>query len=290
MNTIKLYSNLDKSSRPFVAGVLANLAIAILKFGIASLGGSRLVLMDALFSFMAAAAFLIPWQAQVIEQKPHNEKYPYGLGKVLFISMVVGGFLGLVISIHMLFYSLVIMVGLQVHGLYSLAIMVTLISIITNEVLFRYLKEKNKSYSNTMLAISGRYNRIGAWISSFVMLFLILSYLGGAYLERIGVAIISIVVFFVALRMVFVGFAGIMDKVPSKRIMERIKACAQKVSQVKEIVNVKARHVGTLLHIDMWITVDDDLSMSEADKIVRHVKVQLMEKIPFAREVNIIIT
>ena len=99
MNTIKLYSNLDKSSRPFVAGVLANLAIAVLKFGIASLGGSRLVLMDGLFSFMAAAAFLIPWQAQVIEKKPHDEKYPYGLGKALFISMSVVGFIGLVISL-----------------------------------------------------------------------------------------------------------------------------------------------------------------------------------------------
>jgi len=290
MNTIKLYTNLDKSIRLFVAGVLCNLTIAILKFGIAMLGGSRLVLMDGLFSFMAAAAFLIPWQAQVIEKKPHDEKYPYGLGKVLFISMTIVGFLGLIISIHMLYYSLAVMVGLQVRGLYTLAIMVTLISIITNEVLFRYLKEKNKSCPNTMLAISGRYNRIGAWISSFVLLFLILSYLGGAYLERIGVAIISFVVFFVALRMVFVGFAGIMDKVPSKRIMEQIKACAQKVSQVKEIANVKARHVGTLLHIDMWITVDDDLSMSEADRIARHVKVQLMEKIPFAREVNVIIT
>ena len=290
MNTIKSYLNLDKSIRPFVAGVLCNLAIAILKFGVASLGGSRLVLMDGLFSFMAASAFLIPWQAQIIEQKPHNEKYPSGLGKVLFISMVVVGFLGLVISIHMLCYSLIVMVGLKVHGLYTLAIMVTLISIITNEVLFRYLKEKSKSRPNTMLTMSGRYNRIGAWISSLVLLFLILSYLGGAYLERVGVAIISVVVFFVALRMVFVGFAGIMDKVPSKKIMERIKTCAQKVSHVKEIVNVKARYVGTLLHIDMWINVDDDLSMSEADKIARHIKVRLMEKVPFAREVNVIIT
>ena len=290
MDTIKLYSNLDKSIRPFVVGVLANLGIAVLKFAIASMGGSRLVLVDGLFSFMAAAAFLIPWQAQVIEQKPHDEKYPYGLGKVMFISMVVVGFLGLVISIHMLFYSVVVMGGLQMRGLYTLAIMVTIISIITNEVLFRYLNEKSRGSSNTMLAVAARYNRIGAWISSFVLLLLVLALLGATYLERVGVAIISIVVFFVALRMVFIGFAGIMDKVPSQKIMERIKACAQKVRQVKEIVNVKARHVGTLLHIDMWITVDDDLSMSEADKIARHVKVQLMEKIHSAREVNIIIT
>jgi divalent metal cation (Fe/Co/Zn/Cd) transporter len=94
----------------------------------------------------------------------------------------------------------------------------------------------------------------------------------------------------VALRVVFAGLAGIMDKVPSKRIMERIKGCSQKINQVKEIVNVKARYVGTLLHIDMWITVDDDLDMNQADRIARDVKAQLMEKIPFAREVNVIIT
>jgi len=175
------------------------------------------------------------------------------------------------------------------YGLYTLAIMVTLISIITNEVLFRYLKEKSKNFSNTMLVLSARYNRIGAWISSFVLLLLILAYLGATYLERIGVAIISIVVFFVGLRLVFVGFAGIMDKVPSQKIMERIRACVQKVNEVKDIVNIKARYVGTLLHIDMWITVDDDLDMNQADRIARHVKVQLMEKIPFAREVNVII-
>ncbi|MFC1675494.1 cation diffusion facilitator family transporter [Planctomycetota bacterium] len=290
MNTIKLYSNLDKSIRPFVVGLLANLAIALLKFGIASLGGSKLVLMDGLFSFMAAAVFLIPWQAQVIEQKPHDEKYPYGLGKVLFISMVVVGFLGLVISAHMLFYSLVVMTGLQMRGLYTLAIMVTIISIITNEVLYRYFKEKSQSSSNTMLVLAGRYNRIGAWISSFVLLFLVLAFLGATYLERAGVAIVSIVVFFVGLRMIFVGFSGIMDKVPSAKILNRIRTCAQKISEVKDIVNIKARHVGTLLHIDMWISIDETVSIAQADRVARNVKLQLMEKIPSAKEVNIIIT
>jgi len=104
------------------------------------------------------------------------------------------------------------------------------------------------------------------------------------------VAIISIVVFFVGLRLVFVGFAGIMDKVPSQKIMERIKICAQKVSDVTDIVKIKARYVGTLLHIDMWIIVDDNISIDQADKIARQVKIQLMEKIPFAREVNVVIS
>ena len=290
MNLSKTYSNLHQSSHTFLAGFLGNLVIAVLKILTALVGGSSLVLMDGLFSFMAAAVFLIPWQAQVLENKKADTRYPYGLGKVLFISMTMVGFLGLVISIHMLYYSLVLMAGLHMQGLYTPVIMVTFISIITNEVLFRYLNEKSNNFPNKMLVMSARYNRIGVWVSSFVLIFLILALLGAGYLERLGVAAISIVVFFFGLRLVLVSFAGIMDKVPSQKIMEHIKACAQKVSEVKEIVNVKARYVGTLLHVDMWISVDNGLSMEQADRIARHVKIRLMEKIPFTREVNIIIT
>jgi len=289
MNISKTYSNADEAVRLVLTGLLGNLALAILKIGFVLLGGNKLVLMDGLFSLMAVSAFLIPWQAQVLEKRSGDARYPYGLGKILFISMAVVGLLGLVIASHMLYYSLMAMAGLKMGGFYTLAVMVTLISIITNEVLYRYLREKNKKSSNGMLAMSGRYNRYGAWISTFVLLLLILAGLGAGYLIRIGIAIISIAVLFVGLRMVFLGFAGIMDKVPSPKILERIRACAQKVSEVKDIINIKARYVGTLLHIDMWISVGNDLSMEQADKIARHVKAQLMEKIPFAREVNIII-
>jgi len=289
MHTSKIYSNADESIRPILAGLLGNLALAVLKLGFVLLGGSKLVLMDGLFSLMAVSAFLIPWQAQVLEKRSSDARYPYGIGKILFISMAVVGLLGLAIAAHMLYYSLMVMAGLKMGGFYTLAIMVTLISIITNAVLYRYLREKSKKSTNGMLAMSGRYNRYGSWISTFVLLLLILAGLGAGYLIRIGIAIISIAVFFVGLRMVFLGFAGIMDKVPSPKILERIRACAQKINEVRDIANIKARYVGTLLHIDMWISVDNNLSMEQADRIARHVKVQLMERIPFAREVNIII-
>ena len=289
VNISKRYLDVDESIAAVLAGLLGNMALAVLKLGFVLQGGSKLVLMDGLFSLMAAAAFLIPWQAQVLEKRSGDARYPYGLGKILFISMAVVGLLGLVIATHMLYYSLMVMAGLKMGGSYTLAVMVTLISIITNEVLYRYLRGKKKKSSNGMLAMSGRYNRYGTWISTFVLLLLILAGLGAGYLIRAGIAVVSVVVLFVGLRMVSLAFAGIMDKVPSPKILERIRAYAQKVSEVKDIVNIKARYIGTLLHIDMWISVDNDLSMEQADRIARHVKVQLMEKIPGAREVNIII-
>ena len=245
--------------------------------------------MDGLFSLMSAAAFLLPWHAQVLEKKTANVRYPYGLGKVLFISITVVGLLGLIIGVHMLCYSLIVMTRLRVYGSYAGAVMVTIISIVANEAIYRYLMEESKNLSNAIVALSARYNRIDVWISCFVLFLLILVGLGAAYLERAGVAVISIIVLFVGLRMVFIGFAGIMDKVPPRKILDRIRSCAGKVKDVMDIVNIKARYVGTLLHIDMSIAIDEDLSMERADQIARNVKTQLMGEMPFINEVNVII-
>jgi len=284
-----MYRNRNQPVHPFLVGVLGNLGLAVLKMGFGLFGGSRLVLMDGLFSFMSAAAFLLPWQAQVLEKKTTDMRYPYGLGKVLFISTTVVGLLGMVIGVHMLYYNLIVMTGLRMYGSYVGAVMVTIISIVANEAIYRYLMEESKKLSNTIIATSARYNRIDVWISCFILFLLFLIGLGAGYLERAGVAVISIIVLLVGLRMVFIGFAGIMDKVPPRKVLDRIRSCARKVKDVKDIVNIKARYVGTLLHIDMSIAIDEDLSMEHADQIARNVKTQLMGKMPSVREVNVII-
>ena len=289
MTDSNIYPNQGQSIHPFLAGVLGNLALAVLKLSFALFGGSRLVFMDGLFSLMSAATFLLPWQAQILEKKAADVRYPYGLGKILFISVTVVGFLGLVIAIHMFYYSLKIMAGLRMYGFYTGMVSVTIISIVANEALYRYLMDQSKKFSKHLYALSARYNRIDVWISSFVLFLLILAGTTAAYLEKAGVVIISVVVFFVGLKMVFIGFGGIMDKVPPQKVLDRIRSCAYKEKAVKDVLNIKARYVGTLLHIDMSIAVDENIPMKNAHAIAQNVKRQLIEEIVAASDVNVII-
>lgn len=289
MTDSNIYPNQGQAIHPFLAGVLGNLALAVLKLGFGLFGGSKLVLMDGLFSLMSAATFLLPWQAQVLEKKATDVRYPYGLGKILFISVAVVGFLGLIIAIHMFYYSLKVMTGLRMYGFYTGMVSVTIISIVANEALYRYLMDQSKNLSKHLYALSARYNRIDVWISSFVLFLLILAGFGAAHLEKAGVAIISVAVFFVGLKMVFIGFGGLMDKVPPQKVLDRIRSCAYKVKEVKDVVNIKARYVGTLLHIDMSIAVDENIPMKDAHGIAQNVKRRLIEEIVAASDVNVII-
>jgi len=277
------------ASYPFLAGVLGNLALAVLKLSYGLFGYSRLVVLDGLFSLMAATMFLLAWQAAVLEEQRPDERYPYGLGKLLFLSMAVVGALGLVVGIHTLFYSVWVWGRLDMHRSHVGAIMVTIISVVANAVLYRYVVDKNGGPASGIRALPVRYNRIDVWISACVLLLLILASLGATFVERLGVAVIALVVLIAGIRLVYAAFAGIMDKTPPPRVLDRIRSYARNIDEVKGVLDVKARYLGTRLHVYIWIAVDESISMGEADGIARRVEVWLMERIPSAREVNVVI-
>lgn len=276
--------------RPFLVGLLGNLVLGVFKLGFGLFAYNRLVLMDGLFSLVAAAASLLPWQAELLEKRLPDDRHPYGLGKILFLSMAGVGTLGLIVGVHMFVYSLTIVGWLRAHPSRIMALMVTAISILANEVLYRYLMDKGRNYANGMIATAARYNRVGVWISCFVLILLILPLLGVTAVETPGVAIISLIVFIVGLKMVYNGFAGIMDKAPPKNVMEAIRACADRISDVKDVVSINARYVGTLLYVDMSVAVDESIDMKRAHAIAQDVKMRLIRRIPSAKEVNVIIT
>jgi len=284
-----LYPSEQRFRYPFLTGMAGNLALAAVKLVYGFLWYSRLVLLDGLFSLMTVMVFLLAWQAEVLEKRRPDARHPYGLGKALFVSMAVVGSLGLVIAIHMLIHSVWLKGRLDMERSHVGAMLIAIVSVVANEAFYRYFAEKGKGQQNPIVAQSARFNRIDAWISAAVLLLVTLSNLGATYLERLGVATISIIVVVVAARMVYAGFAGIMDKVPTRRILDRIRSCAHSVEDVQDVARIRARYLGTLLHVYVWVAIDEDISMERADVILGNVKARLAKQIPFAGEVNVII-
>jgi cation diffusion facilitator family transporter len=273
----------------FVTAIIANLSLAVLKFGIGIFGYTKLVLMDGILSFLNTSLIFLMWYGNNVEEKNPDDDHPYGYGKAIFLITSVAGFALLVIAIYMFFYSINNMGWLEVHRSHSGAMMVTVISIIANELLYRYLTDEGKRHSNNILAWNAENNRIDVLVSSLVLIFILSASLGAAYFERLGVAVISIIMFCVSLRILFKAFSGIMDKAPSQGVLNQIRLYTRKIKGVKEVLDIKARYIGTFLHIDLCISVDENLMIKEADRIAKDVETKLIDNIYSIREVNAII-
>jgi cation diffusion facilitator family transporter len=288
MRNGKYVSNNDYKE-VFVSALIANLGLAILKLSVGLIGYSKLVLMDGLFSFTNAMVLVLMWHGDRLEKKPPDEKHPYGYGKVLFLIASMAGLIILVISIYMFIYSINSMLWDEIHRSHSGAMMVAIISIVTNEALYRYLKDESRRHTNTILAWNANNNRMNVFVSSLVFICVLSASLGVSYAERIGVGVISLVLFALSMRVLFKGFSGIMDRIPEKDQMDKINLVASKSPGVQELLDIKARHIGSNIHLDLSISVKETLNMQEAHKIVTDLETKLIKEIPLIQEVNVIL-
>ena len=286
----KIYSKKNEDRQVFILGILGNLALAILQLCVGLFGYSKLVLISGIFSFTNAVILLLMWQGDILEKKEANERYPYGYGKAIFLTMSVAGLVVLIIAIYMFFYGLTRIAWVEIHRSHSGAFMVTVISIIGNELLYRYLMDKGKRQNNGVILWNVLNNRIHVLTLILILFFIFFASLGAAYVEKIGICLISIIMFFMSLRILFMAFAGIMDKIPPQKVLNQIKSYARKIKGIKEVLDIKARYVGTLLHLDLSIAVDEGLNMKDADRIARDFEDRLIQKAPFIKEVNVSIT
>jgi len=278
--------------RAFVVGLVGNLALAVLKISFALSGllaYSALILMDGFFSLINGVAFLLPWQVEAVRRMVSRKEIAYGAGKVLFLSMFVIGLSYLALGVHMAFYGLTKGQWLAGHGAFTGAALITAISVAANEVLYRHLVQTGKGGPGILVASCALHNRIGAWLSSAVLFSLILSSLAATYSLKVTALVISAPVFFVGIRMLSMGFCGIMDRSPGQQVLAQLRSYTLSVEEVKDVVDIKSRYVGTALHVDVWIALDDAVDVRAADGIARNVEKQLIEKIPLAGEVNVIV-
>ncbi len=269
---------------------MSNFVLAILQLAIGLAGYSKLMIMGGIVAFANGMMLIVMWPGHEMENREHDEKHPYGYGKVLFVIAFIVGILFLVISVYMYSYTQTNMVWDELHRSNSAVVMVSVIAIAANLAIFHFLKKEGVPQPNGILSWNALNNLIASIVSGIILLCIILSSLGLFYMEKAGAIIISAMLFSLSLRMIFNSSAGIMDHAPSRKIMELIRASAEKVRGVAKIIEIKARHIGTYVYVDVCFIPDRDVTMREANEVAHQIETSVAKAIPFlSREINAII-
>jgi len=270
--------------------VMCNFALAVLELGIGLAGYSKLILVDGIFAFVNGMMLLLMWPGHEIENRECDDRHPYGYGKILFVIAFVVGILFLVVSIYMYSYALNSMVWDELHLSYSAALMVGVISLAGNIAMYKFLKHEGSLQPHGVLTWNAFNNLIAAFAAFMIIIFTVLSSVGLVVMERVGVIVMSAIMLGLSLRILFKSSAGIMDRAPSRQIMECIRASAEKVQGVGRIIEIKARHVGTYMHVDLSFVPEKDATLREANEVAHRVEINVARAIPFmGKEINAVV-
>ncbi len=169
----------------------------------------------------------------------------------------------------------------------SLPLVAALISIATQEFLYRYAKRNAKKVNSGALLADAWHHRTDALssVGSFIGIFV--SRLGIPILDPITSLIISLFILKAALEISKDAIDKMIDKSCDKEFEDSIKQLVLQQDQVIDIHDMKTRMFGNVIYVNLKVIVDANKTLSEGKIIEDHIHDIIEDKFNLIKHIEV---
>ncbi|MHC4172424.1 MAG: cation diffusion facilitator family transporter [Planctomycetota bacterium] len=277
--------NCGKKVEWVVLGI--NLGLFMLKGLFALISHSKSLLTDSFQSLANFVITIIVLASLQMASRGSDEKFPYGYGKVEFLTSGVVNMLLMIAAIVFIFvsFSEMIMVGPEKPPK-LIAIIAAGISIIVNYIAFGYGRCAGEKLASTAILANAQVNRADVGTSVAVIVAVVGSNLGFSQLDHIAAIVICVLIIKVTLDGVKKAIKGLMDvSLCSEEI--HIRNLIEDIEGVQLVGDVKARLAGRSLLVNVDVFVPADWALRKGLEIVRKIKNVLHRKMREVSDVSV---
>ncbi len=262
--------------RIIAIGALANLLLATLKIAGGIVGRSTAMLADGIHSLSDLLTDGVVLFTHQIGQLPADDNHPYGHGRAETIGATLVGAIIIVAGFGLAYESWkIISTGVFRTPLIPAALAAVL-SIVINEILFRYTRSVGESSRSPSLVANAWHHRSDA-ISSVAALIGIGGAMAGyPIMDPIAAIIVSVMIVKVGYNIAFRGLSDLMDTALSEDETRRIETMINNLPGVIETHNLRTRRIGGDVLMDVHILVDHEASVTEGHHIAENVRRELI--------------
>ncbi len=254
----------------------SNVLLAFVKFLVGYASGSWALLADGLHSTAnIITSFSILISRRLIRQEA-SEKYHFGLSKAEFLAAAFSSLLIIIGAGALVAVSIKHLLSEPVVIQCWLASLVAIVSIVTNEMLFRYMHCAGKNLKNRSIMASAWSNRADIISSLVVLGGIIGTKLGIPHLDPIAALLVIAAIIKMSGTMLFDSLKSLMDVSVNNQYREEIKDLVRGLEGVRAIENIKTRKVGHYVWAELDILVDPSHSLKTAGLIGDLVKTTLL--------------
>ena len=256
-----------------------NTLAALFKVIIGSLTGSKGLVADGVHSAADAMSSLFILVALKVADKPHNDKHPYGYGKIEYFSTLCASAF-LFAGAGSIFVDALKTFKEGVHDMPgNAALLATVISLC-----FSYLMYVSNSCAGTQLSspamlADANESKADSITSVSVLLGLIGAKLGYPNADTIAAVIVSLFIFNMSVEMFLQGINGLIDMSADPDVMEEILAAGLKVDGVAGVRSIKTRKMGQKSWVDLEIAVSQKMSVLEVHGVAEKVREVIMSEV-----------
>ncbi len=281
-------SNYHQARRATLIGGVVNLLLSIIKIVIGIIGQSQALVADGVHSFSDLISDVMVLYATKHGDKAADDDHPYGHGRIETLITVAVGILLIAVAAGISFDAINRLFNPeQLTNPGMIVLFAALISIISNEGLYRYTFAVANRIRSNLLRANAWHHRSDA-LSSIVVLVGVMGTMAGLeYLDAIAAVGVSLMVAKVGVELVWESIEELIDTGLKQDKINAIKQQIRDVEGVLAMHRLRTRKMGANILVDVHILVDPRLSVSEGHHIADRVETKLYEHIEDITDVTI---
>ena len=261
---------------------VVNLGLTVSQVFAGIVSGSQGLIADGIHSLADLVSDLVVLFANHHSGKEADEDHHYGHQRYETAASLFLGVSLLVVGVGMLIKSGEKIVYPSPSGLISImALYVGLGSLITKELLFRYMLTVAKRVRSSMLVANAWHARSDAASSLVVSVGIVGALLGYPILDSVGALVVGLMVAKAGWKFSWEALHDLMDRAVSEEEHRQIVSIIQATSGVKGCHDLKTRKMGDMILVDVHIEVDStatvqvghDIALEAANRVIAQMPV-----------------
>ncbi|UCF29784.1 MAG: cation transporter [bacterium] len=273
-------ADIREGLRVTVVGSVINVALVALKLTLGVLGHSRALFADGLHSLSDLVSDLIVIGGMLVGSRPRDESHHYGHGKVeVLAEMTLGGVL-VIAGLGIVLDSVRAVLKGSMEAPLAVVLPAALLSVVLKEWLYRVTMQVARRSDRPVLVANAWHHRSDALTSVGVLLGAGLAILfpAMAMVDALVGLLVAAVVIKVGGGIAWEAAMSLIDTAPSRDYMSRVTDMIRSVPGVRSVRNLRMRHVGRLIAIEVHLGLDPEISVREGHDVATDVKRYVLER------------
>lgn len=247
--------------------VICNTFLFAIKITAGIMSNSLAIISDAINSLTDIISSVIIYFAVKTSSKQADEGHPFGHHRAEPIAgLIVAIFVG-ILGFEILHTSVFKLTDTHVRKIGIPAIAALLVSMGMKLIMSGYFKKISRKINSPALLASSIDSRNDVFVSAAALAGVISGRYGYTHLDDIAAILIGFWIIYSGYKIGVQNIDYLMGRQPESGIMEEIKKKASAVSGVMGIHDVRAHYVGNYIHVEIHITLDQSLTLTQAHDI-----------------------
>ncbi len=264
--------------RATIVSSLTAAILIIIKLAIGILSGSVAVLASAIDSILDLIVSAFNYFAINKAEKPADEQFNYGRGKVEALAAVIEGTVITMSGIFIFYEAIKKAYRGEIVSHLTPSVIVMVISLILTVALVIFLNFVAKKTDNMVIKADALHYKTDIFSNGIILISLVIIQLTDFYLiDSIMGVVISIYIIYSAYEIIKDGVYMLLDAALDEDTVQNIKDIIKSEKVVNDYHFLKTRKSGNTNFVDVHLVFDTDISLLEAHRAADRVEDKIRE-------------